>query len=312
MRIISRLILAALLAAWVAPPAAFAQFGHPEIPKQPGKDKSAAKAAPTKGKARAKTAVAPPPPPTMALTAGTGPLVLTSSAAVAYQEYFAHACPLVLAVEAAGWNAYGAFGPADHCPSGKDAITPTMVRSALKACSSFADNPPCMAIAIGATVVWDGPITFLPSRYTPQGENQFSILLRKIPREGEIASSYDTTAGLVTYADDGRSADIQLLRDHDLGVCRGSLTRPEGAPTAVALTCTMAGAVAGTITLDTDGHTGTGAATGDGQRQFALTVLPHADFLASRMIRAAPTPESAPAAAPSAEATKPATNRPAS
>ncbi len=203
--------------------------------------------------------------------------MLISSAAVTYQEYLAEACPLVLAVEASGWNTYGIFGPANKCPTG--AVSPETVRGALAACSSYADNPPCSVVAIGRRVVWNGPISFLPGPYTPQGDSQYSIVLRKVQRDDEPSTGFGTTVGLITYAADGKSGDILFQQDDDLGLCRGALTRPDNAPAAVALTCTKAGAIAGTLDLNPDSHTGTGAATGDAHRQFALTVLPHAPYM---------------------------------
>lgn len=277
MRIVLKLAFL-MLAALLAQPAAYAQGkSHkkvhiPEAEWMSGKSKAPAKK---------KTARKAPPPrpftPTMAGTEGWGPLLLTSSAAVTYQEYFAHACPLVLTVEAAGWNTYGTFGAANKCPKG--AVSPETVRSALNACSSYAANPPCSVVAIGSRVVWNGPISFLPGRYTPKGDDQFSIVLRKIAREDALPTGFDTAVGLVTYTADGGSGDIRFQRDHDLGECRGKLSRSDGAPATVALTCTKLGAVDGTLELNADGHTGAGTATGKAGRQFALTVLPHAAYM---------------------------------
>ncbi len=272
MRIVLKLAFL-MLAALLVQPAAYAQGKAPDKGKAPATAK-AKTTAPAKGKTAGKFR---PFTPNMAATAGTGPLVLTSSAAVTYQEYFAHACPLVLAAGAAGWNTYAAFGPANNCPKG--AVSPETVLGALAACSSYAANPPCSVVAIGRRVVWNGPISFLPGRYTPQGDSQYSIVLRKVLRDDELPTGFGTTVGLVSYAADGKSGDVLFQQDDELGQCRGTLTLSDDAPAAVALSCTKVGALTGTLDLKPGEHTGHGTATGDAGRRFALTVLPHAGYM---------------------------------
>jgi hypothetical protein len=273
-----------LLATLLAQPAAFAQ-----------------------GKAPAKTPAAAKGPAMIPGTVGKGPLTLTSSAAATYQEYLAHACPLVLVADAAGWVTHAALGPRESCPAAEAALTQATIRGALNTCNTFANNPPCSVVAIGRKVVWDGPISFLPSRYTPQGGNQYAIVLRRILADGETSSAFETTAGLITYAADGRSASLLFKKHDELGLCRGGVAFAEGAGGTVALTCTKAGAVAGTLALNPDGRTGSGTAAGE-QRRFEMTVLPHAEFLAEfRAEFPAGRPEK-PQPAPGAETPKPERN----
>lgn len=224
-------------------------------------------------------------------TVGQGPLALVSSAAVTYQEYFAHGCPLVLTVDAFGWTTHAALGTTGPCPETVDKIPQDTMRGALNACEANSHTPPCSVVAVGRKIVWDGPIRFVPGRYVPHDDRQASIVLRKIPTEDMESTTLETSVGLITYRADGRSADIAFQRHDELGVCRGTLTAPsDGAAAPIALTCTKANAIFGTVTLKPEDGAGTGSAS-NGQSQFALTILPKAVFLKSGTLIYEPAPK---------------------
>ena len=234
--------------------------------------------------ALAQQAKAPEPMPhVIPGTVGQGPLTLTSSAAVTYQEYFAHGCPLVLTVDAFGWATHAALNSSGPCPETVANIPQKTIRGALNACDTYAHNPPCSVIAVGRKIVWDGPIGRLDGRYAPQGDNQYSIILRKIVPEGEESPTYETSVGLITYGAAGRSGNILFKGHYELGLCRGSLSVHDSNAGTIALTCTKAGAITGSVTLSPDGRTGAGTATDKAQHQFMLKVLPHPEFMNNGM-----------------------------
>jgi hypothetical protein len=212
-------------------------------------------------------------------TAGQGELKLTSSAAVTYQEYFAHACPLVLLVEEAGWATHAAFGEPGSCPPNEGAIQQATIRGALNACNTYAANRPCSVIAIGRKMVWEGKITYLPGPYIPYGMNQRAVVLRKQVSPDELTTAYETAVGVMSFYGEGHSGDVTFQRHDELGVCSGSLhaSSPDALP--VALSCTKVGTITGSLAIKGDDRTGTGTATGTDGRNYTLTVLPKADFM---------------------------------
>lgn len=216
------------------------------------------------------------PAPVIPGTAGKGPLTLIASAAVTYQEYFAHDCPQVLAVDSAGWATHATLGTAESCPA--SGITQELMRQTLSACDAFTAHASCSIVAVGKKIVWDGPISYLPGRYIPQSPNQHSIVLRKVRSEDDISTTFATSVGLVTRVDDYKAA-IRFKRDNEIGVCRGVLKRHDVDTATIDLTCTKLGQVTGTIALNEDGKTGAGTAAGIGERQFEITILPLADFM---------------------------------
>ena len=215
------------------------------------------------------------PAPILPGTAGKGQLTLIASAAVTYQEYFAHDCPQVLAVDSAGWATHATLGTAESCPA--SGITQELMRQTLNACDTFTAHASCSIVAIGRKIVWDGPISYLPGRYIPQSAEQHSIVLRKVRSEEEDPTTFATSVGLVTKVDDYK-AKIHFKRDNEIGVCRGHLMRHDVDTATINLTCTRVGQVTGTIALNEDGMTGAGTA-GTGERQFEFTILPLADFM---------------------------------
>lgn len=224
-------------------------------------------------------------------TVGQGPLTLVSSAAVTYQEYAAHACPLVLAVDAFGWTTYAALNASGECPKDVSQIPQQTMRDALEACEAQTHTPPCRIAAVGRKVVWDGPIRYLPGRFIPQDNQQASVILRKTVTEDMESVGHETAVGLITYGARGRTADIDFQRHDTLGRCRGSLTAPDGADSApVMLTCTKTGALTGSVMLKAADGTGAGSVTGRGET-FVLTVLPKADFMKNGTLIYAPPPK---------------------
>jgi hypothetical protein len=289
-----------------APAAAKAEAKKPADAKAPAASKAKAKApskdsskagAKQQAKAPAQDRLPPMPPGSV----GKGQLTLTSSAAVTYQEYFADACPRVLAVSAFGWATHAALGAAKDCPDGKASVDQAAVKATLNACNAAAYDLPCSILAVGRKILWDGPIGVLRGPHTPQGESQFSVVLRKAVGDGEPTPGFETVVGTATYAADGQSAALRFMTHDELGACRGSLRRHDGETGTVSLTCTAAGAINGTFDVAPDGRTGTGAASGNGERAFVLKVLPQTDFTDKGMVN---NP-----AAPSAGTAKPETGR---
>ena len=210
---------------------------------------------------------------------GQGTLALTASAAVTYQEYFAHECPLALTVDAFGWTTHAALNGSGPCPENVSKISKQTIKGALNACEAYSHTPPCAVIAVGRKVVWDGTIRFIAGRMIPQGDHQRAVVLRKIVSDEAESISFETSVGQIAFAADGRSGDIVFQRHDELGQCRGSLTTPAaGEAAAVTLACTKAGAINGAVALDAASRTGKGTAKGAGW-SFVLTVLPNADFM---------------------------------
>lgn len=214
-------------------------------------------------------------------TAGRGPLKLTSSAAVTYQEYFAHACPLVLLVEEAGWATHASLGTDGDCPAQASDIPQTTIRSALNACNTYAANRPCSVIAIGRKIVWEGKITYLPGPFVPHGGDQRSVVLRKTVSDDDLSTAFETAVGIVTYNGPGQSGTVTFQRHDELGVCTGSIygTSAEAAP--VSLSCTKVGAITGTVALASEDRTGAGMVVGANERSFTLTILPKAEYISN-------------------------------
>jgi hypothetical protein len=279
-----------------APAAAKAEAKKPAEPKAqaktPPKDSSKA-GAKQQAKAPAQDRLPPMPPGSV----GKGPLTLTSSAAVTYQEYFADACPRVLAVSAFGWATHAALGAPKDCPDGKASVDQAAVKGALGACNAAAYDLPCSILAVGRKILWDGPIGVLRGPHTPQGESQFSVVLRKVIGDGEPTPGFETVVGTATYAADGQSAALRFMTHDELGACRGSLRRHDGETGTVSLACTAAGAINGNFDSAADGRTGSGTASGSGERAYVLKVLPHTDIMDKGMVN---NPS-----APSAGTTKP-------
>jgi len=223
-------------------------------------------------------------------TAGRGELALTSSAAVTYQEYFAHECPLVLVVEDAGWATHAALGSAGNCPEKGRAIPQATIRSTLNACNTYAANRPCSVIAVGRQMVWRGPIVLLPGPFIPRGNTQLSIVLRKPVGEDDLSTSYETAVGLVDYNGTGGSGEVIFQRHDELGMCHGSVTA-SGDSMPVSLDCTKVGTITGTLSIDPEKHAGSGMVTGANGSQFMLTVLPRADFMENGTAIYTPPPE---------------------
>jgi hypothetical protein len=267
-----------------APAAVKTEAKKPADTKAPADPKAQAKA-PSKdsSKAGAKQQAKAPAqdrlPPMLPGSVGKGPLTLTSSAAVTYQEYFADACPRVLAVSAFGWATHAALGAAKDCPDGKASVDQAAIKATLNACNAAAYDLPCSILAVGRKIMWDGPIGVLRGPHTPQGENQFSVVLRKAVGDGDPTPGFETVVGTATYAADGQSAEFRFMKHDELGACRGSLRRHDGETGTMSLTCTAAGAINGQFDPAPDGRTGTGATTGSGGRAFVLKVLPHTDFM---------------------------------
>lgn len=224
-------------------------------------------------------------------TAGRGPLKLTSSAAVTYQEYFAHACPLVLVAEEAGWATHASLGEAGSCPANESGITQQTIRGALNKCDSYADNRPCSVIAIGRKMVWDGPITFLPGPFVPQGENQRSVVLRKPTSDDDLAVAYETVVGVLVYNGAGQSGELSFQRHDELGVCSGRIYGASADSMPLALDCTKVGAITGTVALKHEDRTGHGTLTGRNERSYTVTVLPKADYFSNGTALYEPPPE---------------------
>lgn len=212
-------------------------------------------------------------------TAGRGPLKLTSSAAVTYQEYFAHACPLVLLVEEAGWATHASLGKEGDCPANATDIPQKTIREALNACNTYAANRPCSVIAIGRKMVWNGNITYLPGPFIPHGADQRSIVLRKMVGEDDLSTAFETAVGIVNYSGPRQSGEVVFQRHDELGVCSGRIygTSADAAP--ISITCTKVGAITGTLALTPEDRTGDGMVAGAKERSFKLTILPKADFI---------------------------------
>lgn len=214
-------------------------------------------------------------------TAGRGPLKLTSSAAVTYQEYFAHACPLVLVAEEAGWATHASLGDAGSCPADESAITQQTIRGALNKCDTYAANRPCSVIAIGRRMVWDGPITYLSGPYVPRGENQRAVVLRKAVGDDDLSAAFETTVGVLIYNGMGQSGEATFQRHDELGVCSGKIYGTSADSMPISLDCTKVGAITGTIELKPEDRTGAGKLTGRDERRYSLTVLPMADYFSN-------------------------------
>jgi len=228
-------------------------------------------------------------------TVGHGTLTLTSSAAVTYQEYFAHACPLVLTVDAFGWSTHAALNTSGPCPDNVAKITPETMMGALNKCAAYSTVPPCSVVAVGREVVWDGPISFVPGRFVPRGDDQVPVVLRRIATDDMEAATSETDVGVIRFHADGRSGTLTFQRHAELGECSGSLAAPDGdKPAAVALTCTKIGEVAGTITFKPGEHAGSGTASA-GKRQFVLSVLPETDAMKNGTALYTPPPKPRPA-----------------
>lgn len=214
-------------------------------------------------------------------TAGRGPLKLTSSAAVTYQEYFAHACPLVLVAEEAGWATHASLGDPGNCPANESAITQQMIRGALNKCDTYAANRPCSVVAIGHKMVWDGPITYLSGPFIPYGPNQRSAVLRKPVSEDDLSTAFETIVGVVSYNGTGQSGELTFQRHDELGVCNGSIYGASADSMPIALDCTKVGAITGTVALKPEDRTGAGKLVGRNEHHYTLTVLPKADFFSN-------------------------------
>jgi hypothetical protein len=282
MRIIPGLAIAigVLLA---ATPAAFAQQAgkkqQASLPRQPGMPE--------------------PMPHLVPGAVGHFPLTLTSSAAVTYQEYFAQACPLVLTVDGFGWTTHAALSTDGACPADVSKIPQDTIRAALKTCEAYSQVPPCSVIAVGRKVVWDGPITFAPGRFVPQGDDQVPVVLRRIVADTTESATSETDVGVIRFDPEGRSGVFSFQRHAELGECDGSLKAAgNGEPATVALTCTKIGEVSGTISFKPGERAGTGTAMA-GKRRFTLTVLPRSDAMKNGTALYSPPPEpAAPAGKP--------------
>lgn len=223
--------------------------------------------------------------------AGQGPLTLTSSAAVTYQEYFAHACPLVLTVDAYGWTTHAALNTTGECPADVSKIPQETIRGALNACEAYTHNPPCAVVAVGRKVVWDGPIRYVPGQYISQDSHQAAVVLRRTVAAEMDPSTLETAVGLVTFGASGDSGELVFQRHKELGQCRGSLTKPANDDNAtVMLTCTKTAALTGSVALKTADRTGSGALSND-HHHYELTILPKADFMMNGTLIYEPEPE---------------------
>ncbi len=232
-------------------------------------------------------------------TVGHAPLTLTSSAAVTYQEYFAQACPLVLTVDAFGWTTHAALNTDGACPADVSKIPQNTIQAALKTCEAYSQLPPCSVVAVGRKVVWDGPITFAPGRFVPQGDDQVPVVLRRTVADAMESATSETDVGVIRFDPDGRSGMLSFQRHAELGECDGSLKMMSDNELAtVALTCTKIGTVSGSISLKPGERSGTGTAVA-GKRQFTLTVLPRSDAMKNGTALYTPPPE------PDATAKKP-------
>jgi hypothetical protein len=216
--------------------------------------------------------------PNVLVVSGRGTLTLSSSAAVAYQDYFHSACPLVLAAHRSGRWVAQMTGPNEKCDTSRIDLR-RYIYATLANCEGGERYGNCWIVALGRHIVWDGAIRARNGKWTPRTRRQFSVVLSGRPDGRAVVHAI----GMATYRAKGRIADLRFARHSQFGRCSGALTVTPGHPWPFKVTCTRVGEVTGLFDVSADGHTGSGAGSGHvgrTPRDFDLIVLPHRKALA--------------------------------
>lgn len=207
---------------------------------------------------------------------GRGTLLLNSSGAVVYQDYFRSACPMLLAAHESGGAINLLTGPEENCNTGAIDYR-RFIPAILANCEGGWRYGECWIVAIGRDVVWEGPIKFRKGRWTPKGKRQLSVTLSGEKANATSGISTWYTVGLLTYSRDGKSADMTFKSNPAVGRCKGTLTVTAGAPSPYTVTCSKIGQITGQLDFAPDGQSGTGAGSAKNARHVDLHLLPRRD-----------------------------------
>jgi hypothetical protein len=208
---------------------------------------------------------------------GRGTIVLSSSAAISYQQYFNAKCPLILAAhESGGWMTM-VTGPDEKCPT--EAVDfRRYIYTTLANCEGGWRYGECWIVAIGRKQVWDGAIKFRKGRWTPRGKDQFSVALSGEAANATSGTSLWHTVGLATYRRDGHTADMTFKRHPVFGDCEGEFNVGSDKPASFTVICSKAGQITGALAVNRDGKSGHGAGSVGNAKHYDLTVLPRPDL----------------------------------